>query len=92
VKGPAAWEEDSWKFVKIGDEVTFKKAQPCTRCMLTTIDPTTGERSKDEQPIKTLRKFRLFPQISSTSPVFGIHLGLRTPGKVKTGDAVYISY
>lgn len=92
VSGPAAWEEDKWKFVRIGDDVVFRTIQPCTRCMLTTIDPMTGERNKDEQPIKTLRKYRCFQNISKTSPVFGIHLGLRLPGIVKSGDPVYASY
>lgn len=92
VKGPEAWEEDHWKWVRIGNDVTFKVIQPCTRCMLTTVDPSNGERSKDEEPVKTLRKYRLFDNISSTSPVLGIHLGLRQPGSVRTGDAVYVSY
>lgn len=91
VKGPDAWEEDNWKWLKIGNEAVFKVIQPCTRCALTTVDPMSGERSKDEEPLKTLRKYRLFQSISSTSPVLGIHLGLRQPGRVRTGDAVYVS-
>lgn len=31
VKGPAAFEEDKWKWVKIGDEVIFRNVKPCTR-------------------------------------------------------------
>lgn len=90
MKGPAAWEEDNFKWVKVGNDAIFKKVEPCLRCVLTTIDPVTGIRDKDEQPLKTLRKFRLFTNIGK-SPVFGVHLGIRTPGKVKSGDAIYIS-
>lgn len=31
VKGPAAFEEDKWKWVKIGDDVIFRNVKPCTR-------------------------------------------------------------
>jgi uncharacterized protein YcbX len=31
VKGPQAFDEDTWKYVKIGDEVIFQNVKPCTR-------------------------------------------------------------
>lgn len=31
VKGPAAFDEDKWKWVKIGDDVIFRNVKPCTR-------------------------------------------------------------
>lgn len=31
VKGPAAFEEDNWKWVKIGDETIFRNVKPCKR-------------------------------------------------------------
>lgn len=31
VKGPAAFEEDQWKWIKIGDEVIFRNVKPCSR-------------------------------------------------------------
>lgn len=31
VKGPKAFEEDSWKFIKFGDRTIFKNVKPCTR-------------------------------------------------------------
>lgn len=33
VKGPEAFEEDKWKWVKIGDDVIFRNVKPCTRCV-----------------------------------------------------------
>jgi uncharacterized protein YcbX len=92
VTGPKAWDEDNWKFVKIGADAMFRKIEPCLRCYMTIIDPETGERNKKEEPLKTLKSFRLYPKISPKAPVFGIHLGLRSPGVVKSGDAVYVSY
>lgn len=31
VKGPVAFEEDSWKWVRIGENVVFRNVKPCTR-------------------------------------------------------------
>lgn len=31
IKGPNAFEEDSWKWVKIGNETIFRNVKPCTR-------------------------------------------------------------
>lgn len=31
VKGPKAFEEDNWKWVRIGDSVVFRNIKPCTR-------------------------------------------------------------
>lgn len=31
VKGPLAFEEDSWKWVRIGKNVIFRNIKPCTR-------------------------------------------------------------
>lgn len=89
VTGPYAWAEDTWKWVKIGNETIFRNIQPCIRCILTNIDPVTGERHPDAQPLKTLKTFRTFKEIAA-NPWFGIHLGLRSNGKVKLGDNVYV--
>lgn len=88
VRGPAAWAEDNWKWVKIGDTI-FKNVQPCIRCVLTNIDPATGERNPQMEPLKTLKAYRSFVNVAS-GPMFGIHLGVRTEGRVKLGDEVYV--
>lgn len=31
IKGPSAFEEDNWKWVKIGNETIFRNVKPCTR-------------------------------------------------------------
>lgn len=31
VKGPEAFEEDKWNWIKIGEEVVFQNVKPCTR-------------------------------------------------------------
>lgn len=91
VKGPYAWAEDTWKWVKIGNETIYKNIQPCIRCILTNIDPVAGERHPNMEPLRTLKTFRTFEEIAS-NPWFGIHLGIRSNGKVKLGDDVYVGY
>lgn len=48
------YSEDSWNWLKIGD-VIFQVIQPCVRCQLTTIDPETGIRNSNGEPLKTLK-------------------------------------
>lgn len=50
-----AWSENSWDFVKMGD-VVLKTSKPCTRCVFTTIDPETGIRNADGEPLKNLKQ------------------------------------
>ncbi len=48
-------DEDTWAQVRMGDAV-FYGVKPCVRCVLTTLDPLTGERGKE--PLKTLATYR----------------------------------
>jgi uncharacterized protein YcbX len=55
VAGSAAWEEDAWRRVRIGD-VVFRAVKGCDRCVITTIDPDTAAKGKE--PIATLARYR----------------------------------
>ena len=57
IEGSQAYAEDGWKRLRIGD-VEFRVVKPCARCILTTIDPATGERSADREPFATLDAYR----------------------------------
>ncbi|TBV07102.1 MOSC domain-containing protein [Phytopseudomonas dryadis] len=57
VQGSAPYAEDEWKRIRIG-AVEFSVAKGCSRCILITIDPRTGERSADREPLTTLRTYR----------------------------------
>lgn len=57
VAGAEPFAEDGWKRIRIGD-VIFKVAKPCSRCILTTIDPRTGERDLGREPLATLLQYR----------------------------------
>jgi hypothetical protein len=55
VAGSAAWEEDAWRRVRIGD-VVFRAVKGCDRCVMTLIDPDTAAKGKE--PIATLARYR----------------------------------
>ena len=71
VSGSLPYDEDAWRQFRIGD-LTFYGVKPCARCVLTTIDPATGQRGPE--PLRTLAKYRqwkhkiLFGQNVLTDP------------------------
>ncbi|XP_037037562.1 mitochondrial amidoxime-reducing component 1-like [Bradysia coprophila] len=89
VQGPEAFDEDTWKWVRIGENVVFRVVRPCNRCLFITVNPDTGIGHPQNEPFKTLTKIRTI--FKGDPPVMGIQLGLRIPGTVSIGDAVYIN-
>ena len=73
------------RYIKVG-EVEFEVAWPCTRCVVTTIDPDISEKDPNGEPIKTLKRFRSSPD----GVMFGQNLIPRRLGKVKVGDQVEV--
>ncbi|MHA7114726.1 MOSC domain-containing protein [Pseudomonas promysalinigenes] len=57
VKGAQPFAEDGWKRIRIG-ALVFRVLKPSVRCIFTTLDPATGERSLDREPLTTLKTFR----------------------------------
>jgi uncharacterized protein YcbX len=56
VKDCKEYAEDKWKKIKIGD-LTFRIVKPCSRCVITTVDPDTGMKIGVE-PLQTLATYR----------------------------------
>ncbi|KAF2899112.1 hypothetical protein ILUMI_07066 [Ignelater luminosus] len=88
------YDEDKWNWVKIGD-VILQNVKACTRCILTTIDPETGIRATNNEPIKTLKTYRKVKDVAKINfegdePIMGIHLGLKCDGEIKAGDIVFV--
>jgi uncharacterized protein YcbX len=55
LSGTEPHAEDNWTSLRIGD-IEFEIVKPCARCVLTTIDPETG--NKGAEPLKTLAGYR----------------------------------
>jgi len=84
VSGCEAFAEDSWTAVQIGDTV-FDVAQACKRCVFTTIDPITQEKSPNQEPLRTLATYR---QQDGGGIIFGVHLIPRKLGQIAVGQAI----
>ena len=83
VDGAAAWAEDSWRLIRIGGAV-FRVVKPCDRCIVTTIDQTTGLRPDRAEPLRTLGSFRH----DERGIMFGQNLVPVSLGRIATGDSV----
>lgn len=84
VSGAPAWDEDSWHEIRIGD-VAVTAVKPCARCVVTTTDQLTGERS--HEPLATMSTFRKIGH----GVIFGQNLIHRTLGTIRVGDAVTVT-
>ena len=83
VLGSEAFGEDTWQSIEIGT-LTFDLVKPCARCILTTINPETGEKSPE--PLRTLATYRKV----NNKILFGQNLVAATYGSVNEGDKISI--
>ncbi|MFB3306385.1 MOSC domain-containing protein [Pseudomonas sp. AMR01] len=85
IEGGEAFAEDGWKRLRIGD-VEFRVVKSCSRCILTTIDPASGERSADREPLATLKTYRE----SNGDVMFGQNLVNDGAGRLEVGMPVTV--
>lgn len=99
VAGGKAFAEDEWVRIRIGDSI-FRSTKPCERCVITTVEQSTGEFDGKE-PLKTLASYRMAKNViadryaalgvNATAVLFGQNLIAETIGGViRTGDEVQI--
>ena len=81
VSGCEPFAEDSWTTIEIGG-VVFDVAQACKRCVFTTIDPITQEKSPRQEPLRTLGTYRK----QGGGIIFGMHLIPRKLGTIAVGQ------
>ncbi|VTN15416.1 Uncharacterized Fe-S protein [Raoultella terrigena] len=87
VTGAEAWEEDSWKVIRIG-EVIFDVAKPCSRCIFTTVSPERGQKHPSGEPLATLQRFRT--AVDNGDVDFGQNLIARSSSVIRVGDEVEV--
>ena len=78
------WQEDGWTQFRIGSTL-FERKKPCERCVLTTRDPLTGEKSINQEPLKTLAKIH---RGEDGAINFGQNIAVLEPGIISVGDTV----
>jgi hypothetical protein len=83
VEGCEPYAEDGWKEILIARTVLQGQA-PCARCVIVTVDQTTGENGKE--PLKTLTSYRKTPD---GKVMFGRNFNHRNyGGRIAVGDRV----
>ncbi|MGN7246873.1 MOSC domain-containing protein [Janibacter anophelis] len=81
IDGDEAFAEDGWPTVRIGD-LELRTAEPCDRCVMTTIHPTT--LATGPEPIRTLSRTRKW----DGKTWFGTRLVPLGEGEIRVGDEV----
>ncbi|MFZ1288719.1 MAG: MOSC N-terminal beta barrel domain-containing protein [Melioribacteraceae bacterium] len=79
--GGSPHDEDNWKNINIGNQ-QFTIVKPCARCVITTIDQNSGNKSKE--PLATLNSYRNF----NNKIMFGQNVVSHENGIVKVRDKI----
>ena len=85
--GLAPHEEDTWsgRRVRVGD-VVLEVGEPVPRCVVTTQDPSTGER--DFPTLSVIKRYR---GVSDDGDLlFGVYASVEEPGTVRVGDPLIL--
>lgn len=85
ISGADPWAEDHWQQLETCG-VVLEMVKPCSRCVMTTVDPATGEKDPAQEPLRTLTGFRRFPD----GVMFGINAVHRGAGSLRVGAPVRI--
>lgn len=86
IENTLPFAEDSWQHIRIG-EVEFKVSKPCERCVFTTVNPQSGEKHPQQQPLQTLKSFR---KTNNGEVLFGQNLIPLNCGQIKAGDKLTV--
>lgn len=81
-EGGQAYEEYRWDEFMVGN-INFKGLKPCTRCMVTTLDISTGK--KGAEPLKTLSNQKINNKV-----IFGQHALALEHNTIEVGDEIKV--
>jgi hypothetical protein len=84
VSGCPPYAEDGWRTVRAG-AVGLDVMKPCVRCVITTTDQQTAQRSTE--PLRTLATYR---RDADGGVIFGQNLLHHGPGALRVGDPVEV--
>ena len=77
-------EEDEWEDIVI-NEASMRIVKPCARCVVTTIDQSTGMKGKE--PLKTLAQYRK----RDNQIFFGANAIVLSSGLIHRDDQIRLS-
>ena len=78
------YAEDTWQHVNIGG-VPFDVVKPCARCVMTTVDPATGQITDVREPLATIASYR---RGANGGAMFGQNVIHRGIGLMSVGDEI----
>lgn len=84
LEGGRPWQEDHWNRLTLGN-VTLALVKPCSRCAVTTVDPDTGLRSDNGDPLRTLSQFRR----TTDGVLFGVNAIHLNRGAIHVGTLAH---
>lgn len=84
VEGSRPYEEDHWYEFEIG-AIRCYGVKPCARCLLTTVNPNTGQKEGPE-PVKTLSLYRK----ANNKIFFGQNVLTYQAGLLRVGDDIRV--
>lgn len=85
VEGAEPWAEDGWTTLQAGS-VSLSLVKPCSRCVMTTVDPDTGIKDAGVQPLRTLSGYRR----TDEGVIFGMNAIHESSGTIRVGDSVTV--
>ncbi|MBN1210123.1 MAG: MOSC domain-containing protein [Myxococcaceae bacterium] len=83
VEGCEPFAEDTWRRLRVGS-AELEIVKPCARCVFTTVDPETGVKDLDGEPLRTLTQLRR----NGKKVLFGQNVLVRRPGTLQVGDPI----
>lgn len=84
--GARPFEEDGWKRIRIG-EVEFLVAKPCSRCIMTTVEPGSDRFNALKEPLATLTRYR---RGEDGEVYFGQNLVALNEGWIEAGSEIEV--
>ena len=84
IEGAGPHAEDGWigEHLRVGEAVV-RVAEKDTRCVLTTLNPDTGERDLD-----TLRMIAAYRPPEDSEVCFGVYADVVQEGRIRVGDLI----
>ncbi len=91
VSGLGAFEEHRVRGLQHKDGVALELRDHCERCIMTTIDPDSGQKAPDMEPFKTLIGLNPMPD-NPKAPAFAVNATLESPGNTiwSAGDQLNV--
>jgi uncharacterized protein YcbX len=82
---PTPDADDAWRNFQIAD-LPFRSVRGCARCVMTTIDQATSQKSPLGEPLRTLATYRK----QGAKIMFGQNVTGPATGRLRVGDVVTV--